>query len=124
MPQCPKCKQFIRESVYTQILECPSCRLPLKAHGHPGIPLHYATGNVPLCQDCIYDQDDTCNLPQRPDAKQCTLYQNQTHLEAMKQTKAAQAPQTLQAWLRQYNPLLWVGVLAIASFLFTLLRSR
>lgn len=72
MPNCPRCHQ----SIDTQAVTCPYCRLPLKAYGHPGIPLHRATGSASLCESCSYEADDSCNLPQRPHARECTLYQN------------------------------------------------
>lgn len=72
MPNCPRCHQ----SIDTQAVTCPYCRLPLKAYGHPGIPLHRATGEASLCESCTYDADDSCTLPQRPHARECTLYQD------------------------------------------------
>jgi hypothetical protein len=62
--------------VDAQAIACPHCRYTLKAHGHPGIPLYRSDGKEYLCQTCIYDADDTCNYPQRPYARECTLYTN------------------------------------------------
>lgn len=73
MSECPRCHQ----PVDVQAIACPNCRLPLKAFGHPGIPLHRADGEEYLCPTCLYHADDTCNFPQRPNAKECTLYVNQ-----------------------------------------------
>jgi len=70
MPDCPRCHQPID----AQAIACPYCRTSLKAFGHPGIPLHRAEGEAVLCATCQYDADDTCNFPQRPDARECTLY--------------------------------------------------
>lgn len=72
MTVCPRCDR----TVETTAICCPHCNLTLKAHGHPGIPLHRATGDQPLCASCAYDADDSCNFPQRPDARTCTLYQD------------------------------------------------
>jgi Double zinc ribbon len=72
MPSCPRCRQ----SVDSQAITCPYCRTSLKAHGHPGIPLYRAEGAAYLCESCAYHLDDTCNYPQRPYAKECTLYQD------------------------------------------------
>lgn len=74
MPTCPRCQQFVE----AQAISCPTCRLTLKAHGHPGMTLHRATGDEYLCQTCTYHEDDTCNFPQRPYATECTLYHNST----------------------------------------------
>lgn len=70
MSSCPRCKK----TVENQAISCPYCDTPLKAFGHPGIPLYQSTDNSPLCDRCTYDQDDTCNFPQRPHAKSCTLF--------------------------------------------------
>jgi len=42
--------------------------------------LHRAQGDQILCPTCVYEADNSCNFPQRPQAKTCTLYQN---IEAM-----------------------------------------
>jgi hypothetical protein len=69
---CPRCQQ----KVDSQAIACPYCRAELKAFGHPGIPLHRAAANEYLCKTCTYHLDDSCNYPQRPLAKACTLYEN------------------------------------------------
>jgi hypothetical protein len=125
MPECPKCRRFIRESVYAQILECPTCKLPLKAHGHPLIPLHYAQGEAPLCQTCLYESDNTCNLPKRPDARQCTLYQNLDDYDyAKRRQQQLTVSQQLKSFYQRYS--LWIGLaaLAIASVAIALTKSR
>jgi Double zinc ribbon len=72
MPDCPRCRQ----PVDTKAIACPYCRTTLKAHGHPGIPLYRSPGIEPLCKTCVYDADDSCTFPKRPDARECTLYQD------------------------------------------------
>lgn len=72
MPVCPRCDRPITPTT----LKCPHCALPLKAHGHPGMPLYRAEDDTPLCATCIYDADDSCNFPKRPHAMTCTLYQD------------------------------------------------
>ncbi len=72
MPDCPRCHQ----PVDAKAIACPYCRTTLKAHGHPGIPLYRSTGIEPLCKTCVYDADDSCTFPQRPDARECTLYRD------------------------------------------------
>jgi Double zinc ribbon len=69
---CSRCRQLVD----SQAITCPYCRITLKAYGHPGIPLHRSNGNSYLCESCVYAQDDSCNFPQRPYARDCTLYQN------------------------------------------------
>ncbi|PAX60114.1 zinc ribbon domain-containing protein [Brunnivagina elsteri] len=69
---CPRCQR----KVDLQAIACPYCRAELKAFGHPGIPLHRAVANEYLCKACTYHLDDSCNYPQRPLAKVCTLYDN------------------------------------------------
>ena len=72
MPECPQCKQ----TVNAQAITCPHCRNPLKAYGHKGILLHRTDDGDYLCKTCLYHEDDTCDLPQRPYVKECTLYRN------------------------------------------------
>lgn len=75
MSECPQCHQPIDPQAVT----CPSCRNPLKGFGHPGIPLHRSSDREEyLCDTCTYHEDDTCNFPQRPYAKTCTLYHDRS----------------------------------------------
>ncbi|WP_017303858.1 hypothetical protein [Spirulina subsalsa] len=74
MPSCPRCEKVIPPLA----VQCPYCQMVLKGHGHPGIPLHQATGEAFLCETCLYHADDSCNYPQRPYARTCTLYCNST----------------------------------------------
>ncbi|OKH38938.1 hypothetical protein NIES2119_07285 [[Phormidium ambiguum] IAM M-71] len=114
MSNCPRCQQPIKPEAIT----CPHCYLVLKAHGHPGIPLHRATGEAPLCDTCVYHADDTCNFPHRPMAKECTLYQD---ISAPKMEVKPQPNQSFQFWFQRN--LLWVMllILLLISFLITLL---
>lgn len=70
MLTCPKCHQLVS----SKAIACSHCGTVLKAYGHPGITLHRATGDTPLCHTCTYHTDDTCTFPQRPYAQECTLY--------------------------------------------------
>lgn len=72
MPFCPNCHQ----SIDSQAVKCPHCRTELKAYGHPGMPLYQAGQEGFLCDNCVYHVDDSCDFPQRPYAKTCTLYQS------------------------------------------------
>ena len=74
MINCPRCDR----SVSSKAVTCPHCGTVLKAFGHPGITLHRAVGDTPLCDSCTYHADDTCTFPQRPYAKECTLYNDCT----------------------------------------------
>lgn len=110
MPACPRCHQ----AVDSQAIVCPYCRTALKAHGHPGIPLYRAEGESYLCDTCTYHEDDTCNFPQRPYAKECTLYQN--HLQPI-----ATVPQRSARWQKNALSLkgnegwlVLVGLLAVS----------
>ena len=67
---CPKCDL----SVDSQAIKCPHCNNPLKAFGHPGIPLYQAESGTYLCDRCYYHHDDSCNYPQRPYAETCTMF--------------------------------------------------
>jgi C4-type Zn-finger protein len=111
MPHCPYCCQ----SVSAQAIACPHCKHLLKAHGHPGIPLHRAVDEVPLCQTCLYDADDTCTFPQRPNARECTLYRNQS--EALKPSSVPRSSFG-RNWFRHNSAWFFLlGLIAIALLL-------
>lgn len=119
MPNCPRCHQFIA----TQAVTCPYCRIPLKAYGHPGITLHRATGEASLCESCTYHADNTCTLPQRPDAKECTLYQDisqsQLDTDQYRYTNS-NFSSTLTSWLRRNQTWLLLMGLLLVCFLIAL----
>ena len=90
--------------------------MQLKAYGHPGIPLHRATGTEYLCDSCTYHEDDTCNFPQRPHAKECTLYQNieesKLQYQQLRYTNSLGA--TVRSWVKRNQALLLLlGLLLI-----------
>lgn len=116
MPNCPHCHQ----PVDPQAVSCPYCRTSLKAYGHPGIPLHRATGKEYLCSSCTYDADDSCTFPQRPYATECTLYQNiaQKQLEALKKNSSSAI--AIQNWLKRNQFWLLLLALVLVSFLIAL----
>ncbi len=94
---CPRCQQ----KVYSQAIACPYCRTELKAFGHPGIPLHRAAANEYLCKTCTYHLDDSCNYPQRPLAKVCTLYENLEERQNEKLGISAESRDTPRELLRE-----------------------
>jgi hypothetical protein len=114
MPTCPRCHQ----AVDTQAITCPRCRTALKAYGHPGISLHRATGDEPLCATCTYDVDNTCNFPQRPFARECTLYHDQR--QPIDLSSQRRSTQSLQHWVERNRPFLMILGLFAVSFLIVL----
>lgn len=116
MPACPRCQQFVD----AQALACPTCRLTLKAHGHPGIDLFRAEGEEYLCQSCTYHEDDTCNFPQRPYARECTLYRNRSAEATIAYKPSRQF--ALKSWLRRNTTLLIIVGLILISLLIALGR--
>ncbi len=40
--------------------------------------LHKSPGYEPLCHSCIHDTDNVCESSERPNVKECTLYEKQT----------------------------------------------
>ncbi len=116
MPACPRCHQ----PVDAQAIACPYCRASLKAFGHPGIPLYRANQGEPLCATCVYDADDTCTFPNRPDAMDCTLYRDRNGTRAVPPTYSTKFQ--IKAWLqRNLGGVLLVGLLLL-SLLIVLLR--
>ena len=115
MPDCPRCHQ----PVEPQAIACPHCRTPLKAHGHPGIPLYQATGAEPLCATCTYHTDDTCTFPKRPLAMDCTLYN-----DVRKQVAAPGYTSSFRfkGWAKRHAGLLGLLGLLLISLLVVLLR--
>jgi hypothetical protein len=115
MTSCPRCHQPID----TQALQCPYCRTPLKAYGHPGIPLYQSIGQDFLCDRCIYHEDDSCNYPQRPYAKTCTLFHDKSK-PLVEETKSFRdrpglSISSLTTWCRRNQGLLLLIVLIIIS---------
>ncbi len=106
---CPRCQQLVD----SQAITCPSCHITLKAYGHPGIPLHRATGEDYLCDTCTYHSDDSCNFPQRPYAKDCTLYQNvrERNSEIYQQRQQSSWAVTATRWLQRHQG--WLLLLAL-----------
>lgn len=119
MPACPRCQATVEANA----LQCPQCRLVLKAHGHPGIPLHRAEGEAYLCDRCTYHLDDTCTYPQRPLAKTCTLFQDAD--AAPEETlPALPVGRQIELWFKRNTALVGLLVLAGVSLLFAIARSQ
>ncbi len=116
---CPRCHQ----PVNSQAVNCPSCGTTLKAFGHPGIPLHRATSNNYLCDNCTYHADDTCNFPQRPYAKECTLYQDihETQLNLQQQHLGYTWRASVKNWINRYQALLLLLGLLLFCLIIVLL---
>ena len=72
MPTCPRCSQVVPATDIT----CAHCGTDLKAFGHVGIELYRSEGKQALCLSCAYHADDSCSYPQRPLARECTMYRN------------------------------------------------
>lgn len=116
MPDCPRCHQ----AVETQALECPYCRTPLKAYGHPGMTLYQATGKEPLCLTCLYHEDDTCTFPKRPFAMDCTLYCDRTRLSTP--TTPGYSPGfQIQVWFKRNLTWIVLAGLILISLIIALL---
>jgi len=117
MPNCPRCHQLIQ----AQAVTCPHCRLILKAHGHPGIPLHRSTGEEYLCDSCTYHTDDTCTYPQRPLARECTLYHNRSQPEPELNPRHDRS-KSLRLWFERNLAWLILVGLILLSLLISLSR--
>ncbi|HEY9853730.1 MAG TPA: zinc ribbon domain-containing protein [Leptolyngbyaceae cyanobacterium] len=117
MANCPRCHQPVK----TDAVTCPHCRLTLKAFGHPGIPLHRSTGEDYLCDSCAYHDDDTCTLPKRPLARECTLYYDRSQPPEPPKEQP-DLGQCLRFWLERNQTWLLLFSLLFISFLLTLRR--
>ncbi|MGB7088121.1 MAG: zinc ribbon domain-containing protein [Phormidesmis sp.] len=106
MPTCPRCDRSITHTAIT----CPHCNITLKAHGHPGMPLHRATDKTPLCATCAYDADNSCTFPKRPNALTCTLYQDSHSAPETASTPLYRIP-----WWRKRNARVWIAALALIA---------
>ncbi|HEY9637393.1 MAG TPA: hypothetical protein V6D14_28595 [Coleofasciculaceae cyanobacterium] len=121
MPNCPRCHQFIN----AKAIACPYCKIPVKAYGHPGITLHRAQEDTPLCESCTYHADDTCTFPQRPKAMECTLYNiSKPQLE----TNQIYAPrrsllQSVRFWCQRNPALVGLLGLVVVSVLLTVYKT-
>jgi len=115
---CPRCHQIVDN----QAITCPNCRITLKAYGHPGIPIHRTQGEGYLCDSCTYHDDDTCNFPQRPYAKECTLYENlaERKLELEQRLYEKRVNTTVKNWLKRHPGLVLLFALLLICFLVAL----
>jgi hypothetical protein len=95
----------------------------LKAFGHPGIPLYRATGEEFLCSTCTYHADDTCNFPQRPDARECTLYHPQGSKKLLTLSYKLNLRHRLQGWLKHNAAWIVLVGLVVVSLLLALSNS-
>ncbi len=119
MSDCPRCHR----PVQPRAIACPYCKTPLKAYGHPGIPLHRASGDAVLCDRCTYHADDTCTFPQRPHAKECTLFHDldQPLTGMVAESRGTDWSRTLNSWLRQNA--VWLGLIALLVVSFLLVTT-
>lgn len=117
MLSCPRCQATLDPTA----IQCPRCGLPLKAHGHPGIPLHRTEGTEPLCATCLYDADDTCNFPQRPHAETCTLYRS-VNVDNDLALPTPSPGQQIGFWFRNHRGLVGIAGLLLLSLALVLVR--
>ncbi|MEO1672373.1 MAG: zinc ribbon domain-containing protein [Cyanobacteria bacterium J06631_2] len=113
MSSCPKCQK----PVDAQALSCPHCDNPLKAFGHPGMPLYQSAEGTSLCDRCTYHLDDTCNFPKRPHAKSCTLFHDaSTSSAAAKETPVSQLGiRGVKNWLYRNRGIIAIAILILIS---------
>ena len=118
MSNCPRCHQAID----SQAVNCPNCNNSLKAFGHPGMPLYQAKNEEFLCDRCIYDEDNTCNFPQRPYAKSCTLFHDRSVPLIEEITIPSSQPGILgiKNWCRRNRGLIAIVLLILVSVVLAL----
>jgi hypothetical protein len=77
--------------------------------------LHRSTGEDYLCDTCTYHADDSCNFPQRPFAKECTLYHNPELQASTRNTYKPSLQSSISWWIRRNTGLIaLMGLLAIS----------
>ena len=118
MVKCPRCHQ----RVDSQAVTCPKCNNQLKAFGHPGIDLHQTTDESWLCDRCIYHEDDSCNFPQRPYAKSCTLFHDRSVplVEEITFPASREGIQGFKNWCSRNRGLVAIAILILISILLAL----
>ncbi len=118
MVNCPRCNQ----PVDTQDINCPKCNHQLKAFGHPGIDLYQAQDESWLCDRCIYHEDDSCNFPQRPYAKSCTLFHDRSRplVEEITLPTPRSGIQAVKNWSIENWGLVAIAILVLISILLAL----
>jgi hypothetical protein len=115
MVTCPRCRQ----PVQPRALLCPACQTSLKAYGHPGVTLHQAVGTESLCETCLYDQDDSCTYPQRPHARDCTMYSDRYSVQLQRKLSSQARLSFLSATgFRRYSVwLVFIGLILISFWM-------
>ena len=118
MPNCPKCQKPVED----RALNCPNCNNPLKAFGHPGMPLYQSADGTSLCDRCTYHLDDTCNFPKRPNAKSCTLFQDVSNpiVESAEIPASQRGVRGVKNLLYRYRGIIAIAVLILVSVIITL----
>ena len=113
MTSCPKCQTPVDD----RALNCPNCDNPLKAFGHPGMPLYQSTDGTSLCDRCTYHLDDTCNFPQRPYAKTCTLFHDASEplVEVVATPTSRLGWRGVRNWLYFYRGIIAIALLVVIS---------
>lgn len=64
-----------------------------------------------LCETCTYDADDSCTFPQRPHARECTLYHNRLQSPPLTVEYRPGLASSVTAWIKRHT--LWVGLLIL-----------
>jgi hypothetical protein len=118
MPNCTRCQQPVKPDA----LVCPHCQTALKAFGHPGIPLHRAQPGTSLCATCTYHADNSCDYPQRPNARECTLYRDKNQPISAPVVRNQSLQPFTAPWWRANQAWLALVAILLLCFLLTLRR--
>jgi hypothetical protein len=92
--------------------------MEMMAYGHRGILLHRAGSDAYLCETCVYELDDSCSFPQRPEATACTLYR-----DCRKPVPQGRSKQRSKGWRFSFNarshlwPLVIIVIIGVAVLL-------
>jgi hypothetical protein len=85
------------------------------------MPLYRSVGGEPLCLTCTYYADNTCTFPKRPDAMDCTLYDD-VRKPPTDIHSSYKSTFRVKAWVERHIGLLALLGLILISLLLVLMR--
>ncbi len=86
------------------------------------MPLYRTTDGTVLCDRCVYDEDNTCNFPQRPHAQSCTMFRDRTlslrEIEVKVNRRGGLGG--IQNWIQRYRGAIALTIIIAVALLLAL----